>query len=70
MGEYRIRMVGRSDEDDFAIIRREGDHWIWLPVRFSTYNQAARWIARRQADQDARDQDDKTMAAEQVSEFQ
>jgi hypothetical protein len=69
MGEYRIKMVGRSEEDDFAIIRREGDHWIWLPVRFSTYNQAARWIARRHADQDANDQDSSLVAADHVGEF-
>ena len=44
MGEFRIRILGRSGDDGFTVTRREGEHWVWLPVRFSTYSEADRWI--------------------------
>jgi hypothetical protein len=52
MVDYRIRMLGRSRHDGFTVTRREGDEWVWLPVRFKTYSQADQWITQCQADEE------------------
>jgi hypothetical protein len=41
-------MLGRSRENGFTVTRLEDDHWVWLPVRFSTYSQADQWITQQQ----------------------
>jgi hypothetical protein len=52
MADYRVRMLGRSREDGFTVTRLEGDHWVWLPVRFSTYSEADQWITQQQYEAD------------------
>ena len=32
--------------------RLEGDHWVWLPVRFLTYSEADQWITQQQYEAD------------------
>jgi hypothetical protein len=48
MVEYRVRMLGRSREDGFTVNRRDGDEWVWLPVRFPTFSAADQWITQQQ----------------------
>lgn len=60
MGEYRIRLLGHSRDDGFTVTRREGDEWVWLPVRFMTYSEGDQWIT----EQEERD----AMAARGISE--
>ena len=48
MVDYRVRMLGRSREDGFTVTCLERDHWVWLPVRFSTYSEADQWITQQQ----------------------
>ena len=48
MGEYRIRLLGHSRDGGFTVTRREGDGWIWLPVRFTTYSEADQWITEQE----------------------
>src|SRR5471032_2260730 len=54
MLEYRIRMLGQSREDGFTVTRRDGDAWVWLPVRFPTYSAADQWITQQQENEFAR----------------
>jgi hypothetical protein len=54
MLEYRIRMLGQTREDGFTVTRRDGDAWVWLPVRFPTYSAADQWITQQQENEFAR----------------
>jgi hypothetical protein len=48
MTEYRIRLLGRTREEGFTVTRRDGDAWVWLPVRFPTFSAADQWITQQQ----------------------
>ena len=48
MNHYRVRRLGRTIDDGFAVTRRDGDAWVWLPMRFNSFSAADRWITARE----------------------
>jgi hypothetical protein len=52
MPEYRIRKLGRARDEGFTVTRRDGDAWVWLPVRFKSFTAADQWITTLQTEEE------------------